>query len=219
MPYEVEGMSEHPTKRAIEFVLFLIIVSAALTLWFNAEAQKQENAPVFPATGNDEINRILATKNNNLGKNMNEIWMSNCRVPKERSLVNLVHISKKSGGYEISCEFGPSYDYVSYNVGGSTPSVYAGWIADRKCDGEIAAEIDKAVREVNSCPVLLREKIPDDLADYYVVSLYCRSNFKKEYVISTRDIPKCVEPLLSGNVVIPISYDSVVDVRTGRAWI
>lgn len=218
MPYEVEGMHPHPGKRAVEFVVFLIIVSSALTLYFNAEMQKKINAHEFPVTDHKEINSILATKNSNLEKSMNHLWIA-CTVPKEQSLINLVHIRKHDNSYEISCEFGPAYDKVSYSVNGQTPLVYFGWVSGKKCDEEIAREIDNSVRKIDECAMPMLKPIPDDLTDYYVFSLYCRNNLKREYISSPKGTPKCVSSVLGSSNTVQIAYQGVVDLRTGMFWV
>lgn len=115
-------------------------------------------------TDNKRINKILFDHAQDLVRSLPPPGLN------EDSLVNLVHIVKKDSDYEISCQFGPSYETA--NLFKFLPQELVSMGQIKSCDVETARAIDKAINSSEmDCRVFISSEIVPPLTDYYLLTL------------------------------------------------
>ncbi|XOA42786.1 MAG: hypothetical protein ACKKMV_01540 [Candidatus Nealsonbacteria bacterium] len=167
-------------------LIFLIgaVFVIGITFFFFLRYSKEIKIPRF--TGDERIDKIFFDSAQDLTELYGPLELN------ENSLINLVHIVKKDSDYEISCQFGPSYETANlYELFPEEP-VSMGQI--RECNVETAIAIDEAIRSSEmDCRVFL-ESFPLFLNDYYLLTLAIgEREITPEWIVFNQEI-KCLEP-------------------------
>lgn len=168
-------------------LIFLIgvVFVIGITTFFFLRYSKKNNIPQF--TGDERIDKIFFDSAQDLTELYGSLELN------EDSLINLVHIVKKDSDYEISCQFGPSYETANLYKLFPEELVSMGQI--RECNVETARAIDGAVHSSEmDCRVFLdRHDIPP-LTDYYLLTLAIgEREITPEWIVFNQGI-KCLEP-------------------------
>jgi len=170
-------------KKLIFLVSVVFVIG--ITAFFFLRYSKEIKIPRF--TGDERIDKIFFDSAQDLTELYGPLELN------EDSLINLVHIIKKDSDYEISCQFGPSYEVANLNKYFPEELVSMGQI--RNCDVETARAIDEAVSSSEmDCRVFLdRYDIPP-LTDYYLLTLAVgEREITPEWIAFNQEI-KCLEP-------------------------
>jgi hypothetical protein len=135
-------------------------------------------------------------------------------IPREESMVNVMHIIRNNDKYQISCEFGLSYPRLKY-VNITDLPVYKGQIG--ACNEEAAKLIDDAIRHNEICIFHMNMSVPEDLNDYYAVLLIVKK-FESYPSTSPSDLLRtCHEKTIDLGKIDPndfyITYSFVVDLK------
>lgn len=168
-------------------LIFLIgvVFVIGITFSFFLRYSKKNNIPRF--TGDERIDKIFFDS----AQDITELYGSS--ELNEDSLINLVHIIKKDSDYEISCQFGPSYETANlYKLFPEEP-VSMGQI--RECNVETARAIDEAVHSSEmDCRVFLDRHDISPLTDYYLLTLAVgEREITPDWIAFNQEI-KCLEP-------------------------
>lgn len=94
-------------------------------------------------------------------------------VLNEVELVNLIHITKKEKQFAIECEFGPLYNTSNLELFCPEELISFGRI--KECSLRVAELIDEIAKAPKrDCRLPLLNPIPENLNDYYLVTLASR---------------------------------------------
>ena len=193
---KLEGVEEPPrryfeTKRNFLFpviitifLLFIIVFSTPLIM--KRFGKTSELKVVVPEiTTNSDLDGLFFNS-------LDSTFWHGCNVSMEDSLINLVHIKKDGSEYQISCEYGDSYQDAHLIDMSPDTNVYMGQV--RECNVEAAKEIDDVINSgIYDCKIPLDsyKTLPTlNLTDYYLLTLACNFGIvTQEYIdmLQTRE--------------------------------